>query len=71
MRVNNVEDLGQLIRKRRKQLGYTQVYISEFSGLSASFISDLENGKETAEIGKIILLANLLKLDLELKNRGE
>ena len=71
MKINNTANLGQQIRMRRKMLGYTQSFLSEFSGLSTSFISNLENGKETAEIGKIIILANLLGLDLELKVRGE
>jgi hypothetical protein len=39
--------------------------------MSVSFISDLENGKTTAELGKAIELASLLGMDLELKNRGE
>ena len=37
--------LGNVIRSRRKELKYTQGYISEITGLSVSFISDLENGK--------------------------
>ena len=45
--------------------------MADYSGLSASFISELENGKETAEIGKVIFLANLVGLDIELKTRGE
>lgn len=35
-----------------------------------SFISDLERGKATAEIGKSIYLANLLGMDLCMENRG-
>ncbi len=71
MKVCNSRDLGKMIRKRRKELGYTQGFLSEYSGLSASFISNLENGKETAEIGKVLFLINLLGLDMELKARGE
>ena len=71
MKVNNAKELGQMIRQRRKALGYTQGFLSEYSGLSASFISNLENGKETAEIGKVMYLASLLSLDMELKPRGE
>ena len=71
MKVNNVKELGDMIRQRRKELGYTQGFLSEYSGLSASFISKMENGKETAEIGKVIFLASLLGLDMELKTRGE
>lgn len=44
---------------------------SEQTGFSASFISNLENGKETAEIGKALYLANLLGLDTEVRERGE
>ena len=63
-------DFGQILRNRRKQLGYTQAYLAAFSGLSVSFISDLENGKSTAELGKAIVLANLLGMDLNLTLRG-
>lgn len=61
---------GKALKNRRKKLGYTQAFLSEFSGLSVSFISDLENGKDTAELGKAIRLANLLGLDLILNERG-
>ena len=61
--VTDVKAFGEIIRKRRKELGYTQAYLSEFSGFSVSFISDLENGKSTTEIGKALYLANLLGLD--------
>ena len=71
MKVNNTGELGRMIRERRKELGYTQGFLSEYSGLSASFISNLENGKETAEIGRVLFLINLLGLDVELKTRGK
>ena len=69
MRIKNAEDLGSEIRKRRKNLGYTQQDIAARTGLSASFISDVENGKETAEIGKIMLLLSILGLNLYMKER--
>ena len=37
--------------------------------LAVSFISNLENGKVTAELGKAIFLANLLGLDVEMNER--
>lgn len=70
MIINDSKQFGQCIKKRRKDLGYTQGYVSEVTGLSASFISNLENGKATTELGKAILLANILGLDLEIKTRG-
>ena len=69
MRIVNAESFGKTIRARRKELHYTQGFLAEFSGLSVSFISDLENGKKTIELEKAIYLANLLGLDLILKGR--
>ena len=67
----DAKEFGQIIKKKRKELNYTQGFVSEMSGLSISFISDLENGKSTIELGKAIFLANLLGLDCLVKNRGE
>lgn len=52
-----------------KKRGYTQSYLAEVSGFSTSFISDLENGKVTAELGKAIVLADLLGIDVEMNAR--
>ena len=69
MRITSTEEFGKAIKNRRKELGYTQGYVSEFTGLSISFLSELENGKKTAEIGKAIEVANILGLDIEIKSR--
>ena len=69
IRITSAAGFGEVIRARRKELHYTQGFLSEFSGLSVSFISDLENGKKTAELEKAIYLANLLGLDLCLEGR--
>ena len=71
MKITDAASLGNVIRSRRKELKYTQGYISEITGLSVSFISDLENGKPTAEIGKTIEVINLLGLDILVEVRGD
>ena len=63
------KSFGIAIRDRRKELGYTQADISKFTGLSVSFLSDLERGKKTAELEKSICLAQYLGLDLYLETR--
>ena len=70
MVISDAESFGQALRKRRCELGYTQAFLSEFSGFSVSFISDLENGKRTVELDRAIRLANLLGLDCSLTPRG-
>lgn len=69
MKIINTESIGKVIRERRKALGYTQGFIADFTGLSVSFISDVERGKSTAEIGKIIMLMNTLGLDIIVESR--
>ncbi|MBR0207060.1 MAG: helix-turn-helix transcriptional regulator [Clostridia bacterium] len=69
MIVTDAKSFGEAIRKRRKQLGYTQAYLSEFTGMSVSFLSDLENGKPTIELGKAIRIANLLGMDCTVTER--
>jgi len=71
MIINNAADFGKTLKKRRKELGYTQRYLSDYTGFSISFISDLENGKNTAELGKAFYLANMLGLDIEVNARGQ
>ena len=70
MQITDTVSFGRALRERRKALGYTQAFLAEVSGFSVSFISDLENGKETVEFGRAIRLANLLGLDCGLEIRG-
>ena len=70
MKINHEKALGQAIRKRRKALNYTQVYLPELTGLSVTFISDVERGKATAEIEKTIHLADFCGVDLYIEERG-
>ncbi|MBQ4473046.1 MAG: helix-turn-helix transcriptional regulator [Lachnospiraceae bacterium] len=70
MKIHDSASFGESLRKQRKRLRVTQAMLAEHTGFSVSFISDLENGKPTAELGKAIYLANLLGLDVTLTERG-
>ncbi len=70
MKVVDSKTLGQIIRDRRKELNYTQAFLAEFTGLSVTFISDVERGKPTAEIGKVIQLLHILGMDVLVEKRG-
>ena len=70
MKIRNCKEFGAALRLRRKELGYTQAYLAEATGFSVSFLSDLERGKVTAELGKALFIANLLGMDCLLSPRG-
>jgi len=56
----NSSQFGELVRNRRKTLGMNQADLALVAGTGLRFISDLENGKETCELGKALkVLENL------------
>ena len=70
MLINDIETFVKELKKQRKRLGYTQAYIADFTGFSVSFISDVEKGKATAEIGKVLHYAHMLGMDVKIEARG-
>ncbi len=58
------KDLGQIIRKRRKKLDLTQVEAAGLCGVGITFLSRVERGQTTAEIGKVLHLMRSLGLDV-------
>lgn len=69
MKTNDASALGKAIKDRRKELGLKQKDVADATGFSVSFISDLENGKPTAELGKSIHIINMLGMDLNVNTR--
>ena len=64
MRITDAKSFGEAIRKQRKRLGYTQRELADYCGCSTVYLSCLENGKETAELGIAIRVASTLGIDL-------
>jgi y4mF family transcriptional regulator len=69
--VHSVEDIGAVARERRKALGYTQAETAALCATGVRFISDLENGKATIELGKALSVLHALGFDVGLAVRGE
>lgn len=62
--IPNAKKLGMVVRDARKQQGLTQEDLAGLTGTGRRFISDLEQGKETAELGKVLLVLAALGLAL-------
>ena len=67
MQINSVAELGKLIKSSRKEQGLTQADLAISANVGVRFIVDLENGKETAQIGKVLQVCQMLGLELEFK----
>lgn len=69
--VRSARDLGRLMRSHRKSRGWTLQQLAGFANVSMRFLSELERGKETAEIGKALHALRLLGLEVVLSPRAQ
>lgn len=58
--------IGAAVKATRKRLGVTQRDLAMTSGTGLRFISDLEQGKPTCQLGKVLSLLHTLGITLEL-----
>lgn len=69
-KIRDAEELGSIMRKRRKELGLTQVELAESCRCSPRFIGDLERGVAGGNIKQVIHVLRTLGVDLFAKTRG-
>ncbi|MBF0432895.1 MAG: helix-turn-helix transcriptional regulator [Fibrobacteria bacterium] len=70
MAIKNTEQLGVAIQARRKQLKVTQKDLAMTCGTGLRFIIELEKGKPTCQIGKILQVLQALGLKCQITNSG-
>ena len=56
--------LGLVIKNQRKSLQLTQTDVALSCGVGLRFVSDLENGKSSCQIGKALLVMESIGLKL-------
>lgn len=66
MSENKVEKIGGLVRQVRKEHGLTQEQLAAISGVGVRFIRELEQGKESCHIGKVITVVAMLGMDIQI-----
>ena len=66
MNTKSPKQLGAVIRARRRQLEVTQKDLAMTCGTGLRFIIDLEKGKPTCQIGKILQVLRALGLKLQI-----
>ena len=53
--------IGKRIQKIRQAKGYTQQQFAEVIGLSTNYLSDIERGKSSARLDKLVAIINALE----------
>ena len=64
--MKNADELGSLLKKRRKYLKQTQQAVEDISGISASTISDIECGKNFPKLDTLLVLLELYGLEMNI-----
>lgn len=62
--IANMHEMGEIVRASRLAQGLTRDQLAIASGLSPKFITHIEAGKETAQIGKVLHLLGELGIVL-------
>lgn len=65
--VMNIEELGNIIRERRKVLNLTIGELSEYTGFSRTTISDIELGKTNPRLDIISEIFRFLNLEMKIE----
>ena len=66
----NRQELGNIIKSRRKELKITQIELALISEISTKQLSNIEQGKVSTTIDMLSKLCETLGLSLELKIKG-
>jgi HTH-type transcriptional regulator / antitoxin HipB len=66
MKITDSKSLGNAIRDVRRALGVTQDQLALTSGTNRRFIIELEQGKPTAQIGKMLQVLRTLGISIAL-----
>ena len=57
-------EIGKLVQSERKRQGITQLQLAGLAGTGIRLISDIENGKETVQVQKLLKVLHTLGLGL-------
>ena len=67
MDIRNPEQIGIVVRAERKRLKVTQKDLAMTCGIGRRFIVDLEKGKASCEIGKVLRVLQTLGLTIRME----
>lgn len=69
--VRSPADIGALVRTARKEQNLRQDELAGVAGVGLRFIVDLEAGKPTAQIGKVLQVLQTLGCSIDILEPGE
>jgi y4mF family transcriptional regulator len=71
MQISRTEDISALVRQRRRELGLTQMQLATKLGVSQKYISHLETGKDTLQLGLVLRVLKALGVTVSVQVEGK
>ncbi len=69
-RVSDATVIGRALRRARQDQGLTQAELAAVAGVGVRFVSELERGKPTAELGLVLRVLRTAGVDLLVARRA-
>ena len=67
--IQNIVELGTIVKAKRKNMQLTQASLAALCNVGTRFISELENGKTTLEINKVLKVVQGLGFIIKIEER--
>lgn len=68
--IRHSEELGSLVRQLRTEQGLLQIDLAGLAGTGNRFIVDLERGKPTLQLQKVLDVLDLMGLEVIVRRKG-
>jgi y4mF family transcriptional regulator len=65
--VKTIREIGEFVAATRKSQGATQLDLAQMAGVGRRFVVELEAGKESLHIGKVLRVLETLGVGLRLE----
>ena len=67
MLIKTTKDISEIVKNKRKTQNLTLVELAQLTNVGVRFLSDLENGKPTCEIEKVLKILNNLGVKINIE----
>ena len=69
--LTNASQLAEIVRRERKRQKVSQIRLSQLADVGVRFVRDLEDGKETVQLDKVLAVLETLGIAIELSSAGD
>ncbi|NMA19589.1 MAG: helix-turn-helix transcriptional regulator [Lentisphaerae bacterium] len=69
--LTNASQLAEIVRQERKRQKVSQTRLAQLADVGVRFVRDLEGGKETVQLNKVLNVLETLGIAIELSSMGD